>query len=1060
MCLAGPLEAQGDNAEQHKQGDNAGEAEQGEEMRLDETMISSELMSDTSQSDEELVTMCKKRCTPHPTLLPQCLSHSFLNLIWIDALLRQYTTILREQHGHLRQYAEPYQELVPCHRSISHYQHLELRQDARPYAQQVRGGQRWHALPNDQSHSATCTSDKAPIAIAAGTITETTAAARTNFATRTLSSTAQIRCTKALRNVQPTTTTAISDDAARISQLYATLRTSDASNARSAANSLVHDIEDTISSRTASTPDSADNASFILRTSATSTTSRPSASDGASDQISTNTSTNMFTSTAAAISTTPTATDSNRAATVRVCTTACEAGLGAIICGNIASIAVAERVTVKNVGTGAAFLGLPVRPLPNETTTTAAERAGGHAPLASSSTCSDPAGAERSPSKCQPAANGSSATRVVFRNRGTTALTIPASGQRTSAASQTTLPWSWTLTAWLMLALSGMTPDGIGLGLPGAAASREAKRLFDDLLSDYNRLIRPVGNNSHKVIITVGLKLSQLIDIVRIRRRALLVCALIHEYIVLFRRYYARDQSKFIRPPPRLHSLVEEWEDYKLKWNPAEYGGVDMIHVPAENIWLPDIVLFNNADGNYEVILMNKATVYSTGKVVWKPPALYKSTCEIDVEYFPFDEQNCLMKFASWTYDGFEVDLLHQKQKPGETEVQTGIDMSEFYKSVEWDILLVPAKYNQGKYDCCEEPFPDITFNITMRRKTLFYTVNLIIPCVGISFLTVLVFYLPSDSGEKVTLCISILVSLTVFFLLLAEIIPPTSLAVPLLGKYLLFTMILVTLSISVTVGVLNVHFRSPSTHKMSPWVRRVFIHIMPRLLLMRRPNYNPVPDEKHHKYTLEHRAQQQLLQQQPRLQQQNQQLQMQHQPPAGCNGVELNYRESMLRGNPNALQLGPSIRAAMRASPLLDEVGLARGSLSSGLGPLNSLSHMGPMGPIEAMESGLQAGNLPPPGLPPEYSAELQKAIEAILFIAEHLRKDDEDESERQDWKYVAMVLDRLFLWIFTLACVVGTAGIILQAPSLYDDRESIDVLMSQIGRNTAPTITTANTH
>lgn len=104
--------------------------------------------------------------------------------------------------------------------------------------------------------------------------------------------------------------------------------------------------------------------------------------------------------------------------------------------------------------------------------------------------------------------------------------------------------------------------------------------------------------------------------------------------------------------------------------------------------------------------------------------------------------------------------------------------------------------------------FSDITFKITMRRKTLFYTVNLIIPCVGITFLTVLVFYLPSDSGEKVSLCVSILLSLTVFFLLLAEIIPPTSLAVPLLGKYLLFTMILVTTSIWVTVCVLNVYFR------------------------------------------------------------------------------------------------------------------------------------------------------------------------------------------------------------------------------------------------------------
>jgi len=130
----------------------------------------------------------------------------------------------------------------------------------------------------------------------------------------------------------------------------------------------------------------------------------------------------------------------------------------------------------------------------------------------------------------------------------------------------------------------------------------------------------------------------------------------------------------------------------------------------------------------------------------------------------------------------------------------------------------------------------DIFFNITLRRKTLFYTVNLIVPCVGISYLSVLVFYLPADSGEKIALCISILLSQTMFFLLISEIIPSTSLALPLLGKYLLFTMILVGLSVCITIMVLNVHYRKPSTHKMAPWVRRMFIRRLPKLLLMRVP--------------------------------------------------------------------------------------------------------------------------------------------------------------------------------------------------------------------------------
>ena len=113
-------------------------------------------------------------------------------------------------------------------------------------------------------------------------------------------------------------------------------------------------------------------------------------------------------------------------------------------------------------------------------------------------------------------------------------------------------------------------------------------------------------------------------------------------------------------------------------------------------------------------------------------------------------EPQSLRLSASQSLSILQVDLRHIDEENDRAEVEIGVDLTEFYMSVEWDILEVPAVRNVKYYTCCDEPYLDITFNVTMRRKTLFYTVNLIIPCMGISFLTILVFYLPSDSGEKV----------------------------------------------------------------------------------------------------------------------------------------------------------------------------------------------------------------------------------------------------------------------------------------------------------------------
>ncbi|XP_015435686.1 PREDICTED: acetylcholine receptor subunit alpha-like isoform X3 [Dufourea novaeangliae] len=554
-----------------------------------------------------------------------------------------------------------------------------------------------------------------------------------------------------------------------------------------------------------------------------------------------------------------------------------------------------------------------------------------------------------------------------------------------------------TLRVWF---LSALVVHGAVAGNP------DAKRLYDDLLSNYNKLVRPVVNTSDVLRVCIKLKLSQLID-VNLKNQIMTT-----------------------------NLWVEQsWYDYKLRWEPKEYGGVHMLHVPSDHIWRPDIVLYNNADGNYEVTLMTKATVYYSGLVVWQPPAVYKSSCSIDVEFFPYDVQTCVLKLGSWTYDGFKVDLRHMDEKSGSNVVDVGVDLSEFYMSVEWDILEVPAVRNEKFYTCCDEPYLDITFNITMRRKTLFYTVNIIIPCMGISFLTVLTFYLPSDSGEKVTLSISILISLHVFFLLVVEIIPPTSLVVPLLGKYLIFAMILVSISICVTVVVLNVHFRSPQTHKMAPWVKRVFIHILPRLLVMRRPQY---------KFETNRYTSGRVLMRTVRGKEKT------------CYYPYSSTQEdSEEHLTPKRFHSRPPSKEDLSPSSLADGARFGGSCLIHGppLPPLplhtecEDLSVSG--------EAGIEEVKSPVLRSPPVFShsrcpPEIHKSCICVRFIAEHTKMLEDSTKVKEDWKYVAMVLDRLFLWIFTLAVLVGTAGIILQAPTLYDDRVPIDKKFSDFATTT----------
>ena len=168
------------------------------------------------------------------------------------------------------------------------------------------------------------------------------------------------------------------------------------------------------------------------------------------------------------------------------------------------------------------------------------------------------------------------------------------------------------------------------------------------------------------------------------------------------------------------------------------------------------------------------AMVRDNGNVFWPPIVRMRSSCKMDITYFPFDDQVCRLKLGSWAYDGFQVDVVKRTVQ---------IDTKNYIDNGEWVLLGTRVTRNVVYYPCCLEPFPDITFYIHIRRRVLYYMFNVIVPCVLLSFLSLTGFLLPPDSGEKVTLGLTVLLAFSVFMLLVAENMPPTSEYVPLIGK-------------------------------------------------------------------------------------------------------------------------------------------------------------------------------------------------------------------------------------------------------------------------------------
>ncbi|XP_067461772.1 acetylcholine receptor subunit gamma [Thunnus thynnus] len=489
-----------------------------------------------------------------------------------------------------------------------------------------------------------------------------------------------------------------------------------------------------------------------------------------------------------------------------------------------------------------------------------------------------------------------------------------------------------------------------------ASAVNLEGELFKDLMKGYNKNVRPMENSGDITQVQIKMTLTNLIS--------------------LNEKEEALTTSIWIEM---------QWCDYRLRWDQpprsALYGNLTSeLRIPSKSIWLPDIILENNVDGQFEVALYCNALVSSNGCVYWLPPAIYRSACSITVNYFPFDWQNCTMVFRSQTYSANEIEIV-LKEEDDHTFEWINIDPEAFTENGEWVIKHRPAKnVINTQYTKDEREYQEVVFFLIIQRKPLFYIINIIAPCVLFSSLGLLVYFLPAKAGgQKCTMSIATLLGQTVFLFLIAKKVPETSKAVPLIGKYLMFVMSVTTMVVMNCVIILNVSLRTPNTHVMTDRVRKIFLNILPRLLGMQMQPWTPNNDN-----TSETDSNDVF--------------------PVSCR-----RRSSMTLITKAEEYVMKTARTELMFARLKERNGLMRSVM-------------------EKLHEGLEEGTAEELSASlAKVSPELRQCVASCKHIAETARHQNNFQNENEEWFLVARVIDRVCFIVMALVFFIGTIGIFL---------------------------------
>ncbi|XP_069103158.1 neuronal acetylcholine receptor subunit alpha-3-like [Argopecten irradians] len=230
---------------------------------------------------------------------------------------------------------------------------------------------------------------------------------------------------------------------------------------------------------------------------------------------------------------------------------------------------------------------------------------------------------------------------------------------------------------------------------------------------------------------------------------------------------------------------------------------VESLLILKEDIWYPDLSIYDSVEDPQTISDGKHVILFKNGRVSWYPGNEYVIRCNIDIRRYPFDGQHCHLRVGAWHTTAWTQRLV---------ESGNGVDISNYVENGEWEITSTSMESKKSfGYNTSW-----IRYHVYLKRRPLHPVLNTLAPIVMLSFLNTLVFLLPANSGEKMTLCISVLLSFTVFLTVFNDTMPKMSTTISYLSVYLVVQLGMSLFAIVMSIYVWRIKDRQADFVNMS----------------------------------------------------------------------------------------------------------------------------------------------------------------------------------------------------------------------------------------------------